>query len=352
MQDRAPDAAEAGPRPTIATWFVSDDADEASVFPGVSGDSSDKGFQDVYWRCVVVFFWSSLRFNPEARHVFYTNAPLPVVDGLDVGDWFARAGIETVCLPITHRLPPAATASFGNQFYLLDVIAHAAADPGGTGAFMLLDSDCLWNGAGDPFWEAIARDGVLTYPLWYSEDEIINGVSRRTLGEIHRDFYGEAPAETPKYFGGELFAAGGAALSDIARESAAAWEMNLAALRDGRPWCREEAQLLSIVHQRLGLTTSDASRLFKRIWTDHRTFRNVAAADASLPLWHLPAEKQFGFAKVFRDLTAVRMDPAFPGPGEDYARYMAREFLIAEPSVWRKAARLGARLRRKLRDRH
>ena len=53
--------------------------------------SDDPGAKAVYWRCTAVFYASSLVHNPDARHVFYTNGPLPVVDGFDIAAVFVRS---------------------------------------------------------------------------------------------------------------------------------------------------------------------------------------------------------------------------------------------------------------------
>ena len=74
----------------IITWFVADDAANATWFPQVGGRSDAPEAQATYWRCTVAFFASSLGLNPGARHMFYTNTRVPRIDGVDLAALFAR----------------------------------------------------------------------------------------------------------------------------------------------------------------------------------------------------------------------------------------------------------------------
>ncbi len=127
----------------IATWFVADRLGEETSFPQVEGLSSSAKFQNTYWRCITCFFSSSLRHNVEAPHLFFTNTEIPVVDGVDLSLLFRSWEIQIIRLPITFRLPRSATGSWGNQFYILDIIKYVAAGKCSHN-LIVLDCDCVW----------------------------------------------------------------------------------------------------------------------------------------------------------------------------------------------------------------
>ena len=76
----------------ICTWFCADEKGEESHFPQTGKSSSSKQHQDIYWRCILVFFVTSKRFNKNEKHILFTNVKaLPFVDELNVEEVFKRA---------------------------------------------------------------------------------------------------------------------------------------------------------------------------------------------------------------------------------------------------------------------
>ena len=65
------------------------------------------------------------------------------------------------------------------------------------------------------------------------------------------------------------------------------------------------------------------------IWASPR-YGNGEPGDENLPLWHLPAEKRFGFVDLFRDL-ARKGFPSAMDPAEFKAMAQAR-FGLPRPS--------------------
>ncbi|MGH6785380.1 MAG: hypothetical protein ACREBO_01000 [Novosphingobium sp.] len=287
----------------IATWFVADSAADATFFPQVAHRSDAPAAQAIYWRCAAVFFASSRAQNPDARHLFYTNAPLPIVDGLDLAEWFERSGIEVVTLPITYRLPRGSVGSWGNQFYIFDVLDHAAAAPPAE-QLIVLDSDCLWRRPVAAMAVAIDQHGALTYELGPAEHpagEAINGLSRAGLARFVARHGGPPRASTP-YCGGEIYAARAEVTARIAARARALWPEVLA---QGEDAPREEAHLLSAIYAIEGLAIGTANPFIRRMWTTFRR-NNLAASDEALTVWHLPAEKRTGLADLFARLAADR----------------------------------------------
>ena len=308
----------------ISTWFVADAPGEETEFPQVGLISSRQRFQDYYWRCAVCFFASSRRFNPSARHVFFTNTTVPIVDGVAVSGMFAELGVEVVRLPITHRLPVEVSRSWGNQFYVLDIIKKVASD-GSDEQFILLDSDCLWTASAQSMCGAIARSGCLTYTLGdeeYPPEAPINGVTRCELRQaLDRWRADGGTASMPRgadpflpYHGGEVFAATIQSCRAIAALIDPLWRW---AFDSNVNAFREEAHFLSIIYGALGYAPYTAQPFIKRMWTNLK-FSNVAPGDLALPIWHLPGEKKTGFTRLYRKIVRSGLKRWMSLPDAEY----------------------------------
>lgn len=317
----------------ISTWFVADGKADESVFPQVNGlRSSTPEFRAVYWHCILCFFASSRRFNRSERHIFLTNTDLPEIECVRVAEWLRMLDVEIVRLPITYRIPAART--FGNQFYILDIIKHAS-ETGSRENFLVLDCDCIWMGRAAAMSEAISRYGCLTYTLDERDGhplaESINGVSRLQLKNALDAWCQECclhPADTfaeyLPYHGGEIFAASADCVSEIAAkiDSLWLWAQSSSA---GHLAFREEAHFLSILYALLGYEARTAQPFIKRMWTNFR-LRNVGADDARLPIWHLPSEKRRGFTRMFRRMKHVGLGRWMEMSDQEFAR-IGRELM-------------------------
>ena len=283
----------------LASWLVVDRNEEASHFPQVGLNSAQRSFQEVYWRCVACFYASSYRLNKNVRHVFFTNVEtLPVVDGLDLTKFLSRMGVETRCVPITHRLGRDKVLRWNNQFYILDIILDLVQDGSFENA-LVLDSDCVWVRPATDFFADIARRGILSLSIAYSKDQKINGASREDLGRAARQLADHTFDFVPHYSGGELLAVNRRRLRDISNLADRMWA-RLVASPPGQVDVYEEAQFLSIIYEILDVPVGTADPHTRRMWNALR-LNNVSAedVDSSRSVWHLPMEKKTGFKDLF-----------------------------------------------------
>lgn len=333
----------------IATWFVADAPGDASKFAQVAGDSSTPAFQLVYWRCVAVFFTTSKMRNPAARHVFFTNTRLPVVDGLDFAELFETLEVQTVFLPITFRLQKSVADAWGNQFYILDIIRYLARHPS-TDTYLVLDSDCVWMDGADRIEAEISAKSCLLYTLGaeaYGLTQSINGVTRQQMAQLAAQVFPDiAPGNSAvgiAYHGGEIFAATRKACGEIDEDVGRLWQQRLIAAT-GVSGYLEEAHFLSIIYRHLGYQPYSAEYFIKRMWTGFK-HNNLTGNDVHLPIWHLPAEKKTGFKAVFRVIAEGRFPPDAAACDELIRRSMG----VPHKSAQKLVLDLGAKIIEKLR---
>lgn len=288
----------------ISTWFVADNEAEATYFPQIGSQSHAPDVAAVYWRCALVFFASSLAVNPRCRHIMFTNSDPPVINGLDIHATLTNWGVEIVHLPITWRLPLGSVATWGNQFYVFDIMEHWV-DAEERLPLIILDSDCVWTRSADRIVEALKNRGALAYELYYPPRADINGLTTEQMAKFLGENSSVVPNSVP-YCAGEFIAASSDMVSLIVGAAKELWP---AVIEQG-PFCpREEAHLLSIIYAREGIAPGTGNAFIKRMWTAFR-YNNVTADDLSKTIWHLPAEKRTGFYDLFAYLTTIlKRDP-------------------------------------------
>jgi hypothetical protein len=293
-------------RDVIATWFVADTPETASSFPQSGHNSASASFQDIYWRCVACFFATASRQAPHAKFVFYTNtAHIPTVGGTDLRAFLSGLDVEIRTLPIEHRLGKDKVSTWGNQFYILDILEDLARrDDFDT--VCVLDSDCVWVRPIGSMLADIERRGILSLSIPYMEEFNNNGATRYDMQRAAALLTGREMTWVPHYSGGEIFAATRAAVDEVLSLSRPMWA-KLSQSGRGEIPVNEEGQFLSILYELIDVPVGTADPHCKRMWTALNLY-SVSNEDiySSRCIWHLPMEKKTGF----RDLYTVVCQPS------------------------------------------
>lgn len=312
----------------LSTWMYTTPKDDKVLHSQTGRDSDSRRVQDLYWRCVFCLFASSLRANGPLRHLLFVNQLPPAsIDGIDLYSLCDRFSIEIVQLDHWTRPPADYCVAWNTQFAILDIIDWLAlrADP--DDAVLCLDADCIFTRSiGTEIDVKLQRHGALLYTLDYPPDHDINGLTRNQLTALSLEYDPQVKLSEFNYSGGEFFCCRGDQLGRIGRLARAAYAHSLQRYARGLERFREEAQLLSFVYHQLGYETHTANDLIKRIWTQKQTYTNIDGHEDLLPIWHLPAEKQYGFIKMFRELE--RQDGTLLDHG------VLRKFFRLEPASW------------------
>lgn len=325
------------PQKYISTWLCADEPGEESNYPQVGGNSSEFEVQKIYWRCVMVFFASSIRYHQEGyKHVFFTNVKeLPEVDGVNIQDELEKLGVEIRYVKFTYKTPPQYYHSWRNQFYEFSIIDDLAKSAQDNDLWLLLDSDCVFVKSADELFNKGEKSGHLLLSPNYPVDYDINGLTRLQMKEIYEELLGRKINEAPEYHAGEFLFLNGDYLKKISKEFETLWPELLRRHEAGLPKLNEEAHTLSYIYYLMGLESGGANGIIKQLWTDKNTFRNVEPANFDLAIWHLPAEKRVGFATLFEELSKRGFDWFTKLNEQGYVQYLGKQLSVSGLSAKR-----------------
>lgn len=298
----------------IGTWIVLDEPDEATEFPSVGADSASPDFQLTYWRCIALFFLTSRAHNPRNPHLLYCNKPMDSVVPGNIAALLGDLDVRFVQLPLTHRLPRGTTSRWGNVFYEIDVLSHFA-DHGDQPALLLADSDCIWRRTFAPYEERLRESGCLLYALQptdqadYQGDVLINGMSRHRMTAVSHELFGvRLPHREIAICGGEFTAFTRDWCRSVLPMVNDLWH-HAQACATKADTVRTEEHMWSIIALASGVRPCGANDIVRRIWTNFEAF-NARTSDLTLAVWHLPAEKKYGFRRMWNAVEASRPGPA------------------------------------------
>ena len=191
----------------ICTWLCADEKGEESLFPQTGQLSSSQSHQDIYWRCLLLFFITSKRFNKTEKHVLFTNVKkLPVVDGRSVSSLLNTLGVDVVFTDFKYKTPKGYYGAFQNQFYEFSILEHIAKNSEALNdQYLVVDSDCIFLKPAAPlFNEAAANNGFISFEDEVQSDYVINGLSRADMKALYEDLLQRKISEMPSYHLGEF----------------------------------------------------------------------------------------------------------------------------------------------------
>lgn len=305
----------------ICSWFCADKKGEESLFPQTGKLSSSEEHQNIYWRCIVVFYITSKRFNKNEKHLFFTNVShLPVVDGKDLSQFMKELDVEVVFTDFKYKTPTGYFGSFQNQFYEFSILEYIALNNHNSkDQYLILDSDCIFvKPAVELFTVARDNGGFISFEDGCNPDQVTNGLSRRDLKILYEELLGRSIDEVPLYMIGEFLLCSVENIKKIYADFLVLWPWMLERHASGKKKFNEEAHTLSFLYYKNGLKHGRKDTYIRRIWTNPLFYRNVKRTDLNLTVWHLPAEKTFSFRKLFEYFVMESSNYGFDESNEKY----------------------------------
>lgn len=322
----------------LSSWICIDNDSNYSFFPSAGGKSTDKKIQNNYWKCLLVCLFSARIYNPSLRLVVFSNINiLPIVDNVDFNLIFKKLDIEFYSTPFEFQTPNGYYGEWRNQFYEFSILKFIVSSSifCEEDLFIMIDSDCVINNNLDDLYFDIDKYGSVNYEIDYEFNKKINGLSRLDLKDIYQKLNQTKLDFLPDYYGGEFFSAKVSEINKIMSSFLDLWPKLLMFHEQNLPVLNEEAHVLSYLYLKLGFNNNIANKYIKRLWTDPTTYRNIDKEDFNLPLWHLPAEKRFGFKYMFHFLSKYRFDTSIISP-QKFAAKSKVLFSVSEIPLTRK----------------
>lgn len=317
---------------TIVTSLATDFADTSFNYQLYYLNNKEK--REIYWKCCVVFFASSLRYNPEAHHILYTNDPLPVViDGKDIRKLIEDLGVEIRVLPFRKFAAPQKFSTYHTlTLFKLEIIDDIRR--GIESNYILLDSDMVWIKSANHLLPLFENDSLIVYDIYYQQDvdKKMHRISRRDLGRLYRTIDPAYPVEFPVRYGGEVLAGSRKVFDQVATEVSAYYN-HITAHFEHAPRVADKKILdgdefiLSMVYNKLVNPKVMAGQFVGRIWTNDKASSDPSAF--RLVLWHLIAEKMSGIPLLYESVINEESD-FWRLPVEQLAEYQGYFFGIPE----------------------
>jgi hypothetical protein len=295
----------------ISTWFYTQGQDEGGRFAQIREDSATERFRDIYRRCIGVFFASARRANPDGRLVLYLNKPWEGTESStsrSVGDLLTQLGVEKRVIAYDHAPPASFTDAWRNQFFVIDVLMDLQQRLSPNDLAVILDSDILWTSASKAtlLWSTIRKEGLACYEVGYDVDHRVNGLSINDLRHLTTRL-GITPMGRLSYCGGEFIAGTHTEIRRLSSETSQIWSQLMDLHRADSSLAFEEAHILSMAYSLMGHQPGTADAFIRRLWTQPMKPRNVTPQDLRLSLWHVPAEKKYGLARLYKQLQRRKM---------------------------------------------
>jgi hypothetical protein len=305
----------------ICTWLCADVKGEESIYPQTGEKSSGQKHQNIYWRCLVLFYATSKRFNKTQKHLLFTNVNvLPEVDGKSVQKMLEDLGVEVIFTDFKYKTPKGYFNLFQNQFYEFSILEYIVKNnQNQDDQYLILDSDCIFTKpAEELFTEAVANNGFISFEDACTTELVIHGLSRIDMKDLYEELSGRPVYEIPGYHLGEFFLASVKNINIIFSGFLELWPELMRRYEAGLPKFNEEAQTLSYLYYKNGFKASPRTDLLKRIWTNPVFYRNVEKTDPDVTIWHLPSEKTYGLARLYQILVNTSPDYGFSLPDDIY----------------------------------
>lgn len=281
----------------ITTLAIDDHLGMAAHYPQIPYvNARDRRL--VYWRCVCVFFLTSLNVNPQARHLLITNdKEPPVIGGVHLGRFLAKLGVEIHTVPFVDFKPTVEQSKvFRNNFYKLAALAYVLQNS--ERSTLLFDSDIVWLNP----WPK-APSGLHLYKAFVrpASQKEPTGISSHDLCDMYESLGGASLRHPVHWCGGEFIAGDNVTLREFMAQAIAvfhSWQEQFdpSAHRfaNGASVFDNDEFLLS----RVALDwTPEFTPDLKRVWTEDRGGGDLS--HRKLAALHLPNEKLTGIAGLF-----------------------------------------------------
>ena len=307
-------------------------SDGVSNYPMITNNPERRRI--IYWRCVMTFFLTSIKYNRQDRHILFTNDNEPIIiDDHDVKHELEKRGVEIRIMPFTQFNPGSHSRTFRNAFYKLEVLDALANEKNPS---ILLDNDCIWSKRDDRLFSLLAEGNYLFLEDTYQRSETPLrkkpfNLSMKEMGDCFKSIpVLKSYKDYPVWYGGELI--GGSPylfrrISEALKKTMAycisqSESGNEIVFQNGNSIFHGMELITSYVYNSFDdIDIYDTQGEFsKRMWTIGWP-NNYQEGDITLAIWHVTAEKESGLKRIYYELIK-ESSPFWTEPDSDQAKFL------------------------------
>ena len=286
--------------------------------PNINSKSDSESIQS-YYEAILVEFYSLRKFNRDLCLELITTQYPPV----RFHDFLKYLGVSVKLIPFTHQPPKGYTSQFLGCFYLLDaIIAEENEDT------LYLDPDVICLKSILPIQQSTPT--IKAFEMHVSEHTVISGLSIRESYNISSEILDYPPGISPnyKFFGGEFYFIPIKQRKECVLIIEKLYNESLRRFSCGYNYYPTEEHLLSAAFSLL--ECENANDIISRVWTAP-SFRNVKGNEMEKILLHFPAEKEWGFKKMYKEISGM-IDPLNELSELQFFIYVKNYFQLLKPS--------------------
>jgi hypothetical protein len=243
---------------------------------------------DTYLRCIIVAFYSLRHFNPDCELQLTTNKELPE----PYNSQLISIGVSTIIIEYIHNPPAVFGDSFRGCFYLFDAIIAEEESA------LFIDPD-IYCSKKIPL-EIFTGNTPAALNMKFEQEREVNGLNLFKAREIFAILLKLPPVNSHNHLGGEAVFIPKQFRNKFIADFERIWQANTKCSIEGKEFLTTEEHIIS-----LALSNDfviDLDEIILRIWTDtkYRRIEGGTFNPEKIPLWHLPAEKSYGFYKAYK----------------------------------------------------
>ena len=284
------------------------------LYPNLSQHSSPDKRREIYWQCATTFCISSMKFNEQANHIIVTNDfDQIIVDGLNIKDNLIKLGVKIIEHPFDVYDPKKYSKKFRNAFYKFEVVDLMSKLDSPS---ILVDADCIWTKKDNELLDIIRSENFLllqdTYQSSLNPEKKFHNLSIKDIAELYKTIpINNFDSDYAIRYGGELIGGSPKHFKIISAKLLLVFE-----------YCKQQFDLGNEIKFNNGFSIFSGmefissyiynslpnfkiydtyGKFSKRLYTGVYP-NNVKENDIEITIWHLPAEKDSGLQKLFKEI--------------------------------------------------
>ncbi len=252
-------------------------------------------------QCIIVAFASLRNWNRDATLQLTTNKSVDKVYEKQLN----HLDVSIKIVSYLHNPPIEFGDTFRGCFYLFDAMIAEE----GSALFIDPDVYCV----GPVSFDQLQKNVIGALNLNFHDDKIINGITPLDARNIYTELTKLTMPKPHSHYGGEAIYIPREIRNELLQDIEVLWIKNIEAAKKGNPFLTTEEHVISLVLA--NYEVQNLKDIILRIWTSIKYTKvegGILEVNKTV-LWHLPAEKSYGFRTAYKLLQRGKLFEAKKG---------------------------------------